>query len=134
MVSTFNGQVSLSGLQTIGLDQLSGACITDSSNSSSSTVAASAHALSNIAMTYLPRTGGTISGDITVSGKYHGDGSLLTGISGGGGGAVSGIELVNTSNNNSSLVIASVQGNWTTNAAQTGVAVYDPGGPFDGLI
>ena len=106
MVSTFNGMVSLSGLQTIGLDQLSGACITDSSNISSSTVAASAHALSNIAMTYLPRTGGTISGDITVSGKYHGDGSLLTGISSGGAAAASTVGVVYATSNAALLLLS----------------------------
>ena len=153
MTTPFNGLVTLSCLQELHLNtanieratitQLSG-CITDSITSTSSTIAASAAGLSNVKASCLPLVGGSISGDLTVNGQYHGDGSLLTGITGGGGGgdpttAVTGINIVSSLNSNSSLVITAINTNnmydttyLMTPPDYTGIQVVDPGSVFNG--
>ena len=143
------GTTSMGG--PLEASSLIGGCITDSLTFSSSSVAASAAGLSNVAARVdLTKGGGivgnlSVSGDVTCTGKYHGDGSALTGISGGGGGGgnatapVSGINIVNTINTNSSLVISATNTNTTTGAifqmppGSIGVQVNDPGSPFDGV-
>ena len=109
------GTTSMGG--PLEASSLIGGCITDSLTFSSSSVAASAAGLSNVAARVdLTKGGGivgnlTVSGDVTCTGKYHGDGSLLTGISsggGGGGGGGTGVAYTGTAyanNANANLII-----------------------------
>ena len=110
-----SGTTSMSG--PLVASALSGGCITDSLTFSSSTVAGSAAGLSNVAARVDLTKGGligsnlTVSGEIFCTGKFHGDGSLLTGISsggGGGGGGGGGVIYVNPNNSAAALVIAAI--------------------------
>ena len=118
---------------------IGGGCITDSLTLSSSTTAASAHGLSNVAARVDLTTGGgivgnlTVSGDVTCTGKFHGDGSLLTGISGGGGGGATGAAYANTTNAELVICTCADVNNVTGSSTGYGVILNETGNPYNNV-